>query len=142
MIDWLPALKDGDHGFVIVLTLVYIVYSLRGESGGAGSAVAKAFFSDDDGQTYFTDAADKIPPFDHKGKQAVTAYVFRCNGGKPFVGYLEMYDPQTKKVMEDALSGKAPPVAYAGYTGQDGGHASGAGPGSRAQAQQRRAPQG
>ena len=89
---------------VIVLTLVYIVYSLRGESGGGASAgTAKAFFSDDDGQSYFADGADKIPPFDHNGKPAVTAHVFRCNGGKPFVGYLERYTPEGKKRRESLL---------------------------------------
>ena len=99
---------------VIVLTLVYIVYSLRGESGGGASAgTAKAFFSDDDGQSYFADGADKIPPFDHNGKPAVTAHVFRCNGGKPFVGYLERYTPEGKKRRESRQANKSPHLTAA-----------------------------
>src|SRR5205814_886672 len=47
------------------------------------------YFSDDDGKTYFQDDASNIPPFDHQGKQAVSAYVFTGSDGKPFVGYLE-----------------------------------------------------
>ena len=47
------------------------------------------YFSDDDGKTYFQDDASNIPPFDHQGKQAVSAYVFAGSDGKPFVGYLE-----------------------------------------------------
>ena len=35
------------------------------------------YFSDDDGKTYFQDDASKIAPFDHNGKQAVSAYLFR-----------------------------------------------------------------
>jgi len=47
------------------------------------------YFSDDDGKTYFQDDASNIAPFDHQGKQAVSAYLFTGSDGKPFVGYLE-----------------------------------------------------
>jgi len=49
----------------------------------------RGYFSDDDGKTYFQDDASNIPPFDHQGKQAVSAYLFAGSDGKPFVGYLE-----------------------------------------------------
>jgi len=51
----------------------------------------QAYFTDDDGATYFVDDINKVPPFDHDGRIAVRCYVFRCPDGKKFVGYLEKY---------------------------------------------------
>jgi hypothetical protein len=99
----------------IGLALLFIIWQA---CGGKGGGVGRSYYSIDDGATFFIEASNKIPPFKHEGKDAVRAHVFKCSDGKPFVGYLEMYDPQTKKMMEDAMAGKAPPVAYAGYTGQ------------------------
>jgi hypothetical protein len=99
----------------IVLALLFIMWQA---CGGSGGGPGKSYYSVDDGATFFVDDSNKIPPFKHEGKDAVRAHVFRCGSGEPFVGYLEMYDPQTKKMMEDAIAGKAPPMAYGGYTGQ------------------------
>ena len=99
----------------IVLALLFIMWQA---CGGKGGGPGRSYYSIDDGQTFFTDESTKIPPFKHEGKDAVRAHVFKCSDGKPFVGYLEMYSPQDKKMMEDAIAGKAPPMAYAGYTGQ------------------------
>jgi hypothetical protein len=63
---------------------------------------AKEFFSDDDGKTWFVEDAAKLPPIDHNGKPAYRAKVFKCAGGKPFVGYLERYDPRDKQRFEEA----------------------------------------
>jgi hypothetical protein len=52
-----------------------------------------SYYTDDDGKTFFADTDDKVPPFDHNGKTAVTAYVFQCKGQK-FVGYMERFTPQ------------------------------------------------
>jgi len=49
----------------------------------------RAYFSDDDGQTYFVDDAKKVAPFDHNGHAAVAVHVFDCGNGKQFVGYVE-----------------------------------------------------
>lgn len=103
-------------GSLIFLALVFIFWYNCGGSGGAGSG--RSYYSIDDGKTFFEDASNKIPPFTHEGKQAARAHVFRCGSSEPFVGYLEMYTPNDKKVMEDALAGKAPPAAYAGFSGQ------------------------
>lgn len=60
----------------------------------------KAFFSDDDGKTWFADDWSKFSPFDHDGMQAYRAHVFRCGDGPPFVGYLESYAEEVKPVLE------------------------------------------
>src|SRR5207237_8725398 len=49
------------------------------------------------------DDANKVPPFDHKGKEADRARVYKCDG-KTFVNHLERYTPDAKKKMEAVIS--------------------------------------
>lgn len=66
------------------------------------------FFSDDDGVTWFEADDQKIPPWDHNGKQAVRAYVFTCDGGKTkYVLFLERYKPEAKRMMEQSRTAKS-----------------------------------
>lgn len=105
---------------IIGVALLFIMWQC-GVFGGAGSGggSSKAFFTIDDGKTFFIDDASKIPPFKKDNKDAFRAHVFTCDGGKTkFVGYMEAYAPQDKKLMEDTIAGKAPPQPYPGYTGQ------------------------
>ena len=62
---------------------------------------AQAFFSDDDGATYFADSFYKLPPFDHNGRPAVRAYVFATPSGQKFVGFLQRFKPDVLKTMRD-----------------------------------------
>jgi len=97
-----PSLVAGIAGVVIIAAVVSIVMQARNSSGGG----SQAYFSVDDGQTYFTDSKYTVAPFDKGGKQAVRAHVFMC-GGKPVVGYLSRYTPEALKVMEDVKQAKA-----------------------------------
>jgi hypothetical protein len=63
--------------------------------------IDRAFYSDDDGQTYFVDEVDKLVPFDHNGKQAYRAYVFKCSSGKEFVGYVSRYSDTARAKLEE-----------------------------------------
>lgn len=99
-------------GVVIVAILIagyFIVQQFRGSSGG--TPATSAYFSDDDGKTYFKDDITKLAPFDHGGKEALRAYVYSCNG-KPFVACLERLTPELKaemvKARETAGTGKPP----------------------------------
>jgi hypothetical protein len=61
-----------------------------------------AYYSDDDGATYFEDDNKLVPPFDHHGKQAYKAYVYTCDNGRTkWVGYLEGYLPDARKKVEE-----------------------------------------
>ena len=114
-----PTITAAVTGGIILLAMVFILWNTCSSGGGGADAVGKTFFSIDDGKTFYPDDANKIPPYTKDGKQAVRAHVFTCDGGKTkFVGYLEMYTPEEKKMMEDAIAGKAPAAVYAGYTGQ------------------------
>ena len=89
-----------------------------------GSGAGKAYFSIDDGKTFFTDSSDRVPPFDKGGKPAYRAHVFEC-GGKREVGYLSRFTPESIAALEEAKkyrgTGKPPPnvgaLASIGTTG-------------------------
>ena len=74
------------------------------------TAPSRAFFTVDDGTTWFTDSAEKLPPFEHEGKQAYRAHLFTCDGGKTkFVAYMERYSEAQKRQQEAARDGKPRP---------------------------------
>src|SRR4051794_23591957 len=82
---------------VVALAVGIAAMAFQLSSGGIGRSGEQAFYTTDDGATWFTDAADRLPPFDYKGKEAVRAYVFECNG-KPFVNHLERWTPDRRKL--------------------------------------------
>lgn len=94
-----PAIATGATIAVIVIAVGFIIYSQMGSSTPKPST--HAFYTVDDGATYFPDDAKKIAPFDHEGKEAVKARVYKCADGKEFVGYLERYTPDAKKKLEE-----------------------------------------
>jgi hypothetical protein len=97
-----PALTGGVMAVIVAAAIAVAV----GTSASYGPRHRdKAFYSVDDGQTWFVDDVNKVPPFEHDGKQAVRARVFTSDGGKTsFVGYLERYTPEAKKLLESALA--------------------------------------
>src|SRR5690242_15812342 len=69
---------------IALLAAVYFLWSAMGGST-AGRSGTQAYFSIDDGKTWFVDDGKKIPPFQKGGKDAVRAYVYRCPDGTKFV---------------------------------------------------------
>jgi hypothetical protein len=54
------------------------------------SPPAFAWYTVDDGKSWFQDDFERIPPFQHEGKPAVRLHLYSCDGGKTtFVGYLQ-----------------------------------------------------
>ncbi|WP_428939559.1 hypothetical protein [Fontivita pretiosa] len=99
-----PAFTTGATALIILVALGIIVYQLVG--GGDNTAeftAGKAYFTIDDGKTWFADDASKLPPFEHQGKPAYLAFVYTYDGGKTkFVAYLQRYTPEAKKRIEEA----------------------------------------
>lgn len=61
-----------------------------------------AWYTVDDGKSWFQDDAERIPPFEHDGKQAVRVHLFTCDGGKTrFVGYLQKLPEEVLKKYRD-----------------------------------------
>jgi hypothetical protein len=78
-------------GFVLLVLLV-VLWEWAGSSnhGADSGGPTQAYFSDDDGATYFSGPADQSVPFTKGGKTVNRAHVFKCNG-KLVVGYLSRY---------------------------------------------------
>jgi len=65
----------------------------------------QAFFTTDDGETWFADSAYRVAPFEHAGKEAVIAQVYSYAGGnKQFCAYLAKYTPEAKQKLEPAIA--------------------------------------
>jgi hypothetical protein len=95
--------KNKPLGIAIVVVMIAVAAGLvyLFDRSGEIAPLTRAYFSDDDGKSYFVDDSNKVCPFDHDGKQAVQAYVFQCDGSKPFVGYLCRFNESGRKRMED-----------------------------------------
>jgi hypothetical protein len=65
----------------------------------------RAYYSDDDGKTWFADSAYRVAPFDHNGKTAVVAHVYSyADGAKEFCAYLAQFTPEAKAKLEAAIA--------------------------------------
>jgi len=84
---------------VILFAIGLIVMQVLANRKAYPTKLPDAYFSIDDGKTYFAENSENIAPFDYSGKTAVRAYVFACPGGKPFVGYLERYTPKARHTL-------------------------------------------
>ena len=119
-----PAMTAAATAGIIVLAFIFIGWQACGGGGSTALLNDKAFFTIDDGKTFYVDAATNIPPYQKDGKPAVRAQVFTCDDGKTkFVGYLEMYSMQDKAMLEAMAKGAqggagAAPAPYVGFAGQ------------------------
>lgn len=105
-----PAITTGATVGLIVIAIVVIVWQiLPSRDGGAGAGgVRKAYYSDDDGKTWFEDDLYKVTPFKSKnGKDAVRAHVFKIGDNKPFVQFLERFKPEVKEKLEKQVADPA-----------------------------------
>lgn len=93
-----PAITTGATIAVIVIALIFIGMQMFGSRGPA--IPTQAYYTIDDGKTWFADDIKKVPPFDHNGQQAVKVYIYKCGDGEPFVGHLERYTPEAKAKVE------------------------------------------
>ncbi len=92
--------NQGGAAAVLLAIIAILVGAIGYRSfvnAGPDRATDKAFYSVDDGRSYFLDDADKISGFDHEGRPAYRAHVFRAADGAPFVGYLERLTPEARE---------------------------------------------
>ena len=90
---------------VAVLMIVGAAIAIYVQARDTGAGSGDAYFSTDDGKTYFADKLTKLPPFDKDGKPAYRAHVFEC-GGKRVVGYLSRYRPEAIAALEEAAASR------------------------------------
>lgn len=100
-----PAITTGVTAAIIVVALIIIGWQLFG--GGGPRIPTKAYFTVDDGQTWFADDINKIPPFEHNGQQAYRVHLYTCDGGRNvFPTHLERYTDQAKAALLRAREGE------------------------------------
>lgn len=85
-------------GFVVVALLIGMFQVIRSHPPTISDKPERAFFTVDDGKTWFVDDVTRLAPFDHDGKQAVRCYIVDCNGRR-FVNHLERYTDEGKQAM-------------------------------------------
>ena len=112
-----PAVTTGVTVAVLVVLVAFILYQVFA-GGGSGTVPqpTKAWFTTDDGNSYFPDDINKLPPFKKDGKDAYRAYVFQCKDGKKFVAWVERYTLDGKKRVEQQMAKKEPPMLEEGGT--------------------------
>ena len=105
-----PRITCAPRAAVVILVLIAAALQTAGcdKRGGAGGGKAggtpKAYFSADDGKTFFADEATRIPPFKTAaGATAHRAYVTRCADDKLFVAYVEKYADEDKRSLENSM---------------------------------------
>ncbi len=64
----------------------------------------RAFFTTDDGKTWFTGQATDIPPLACGGKTAYWVEVYRCSRRSSFAVNLETFDPADKAKVDQAIA--------------------------------------
>jgi hypothetical protein len=108
---------------VLVMGVLLMIWQLWPQKPPV-AAPGRAYFTVDDGASYFEDDATHVPPFQHDGKEAVRAHVYRCGEtGRAFVGWMEKYSPQTKdkidKFWQDPANRTKFPPEYGGERGHE-----------------------
>src|SRR5271156_5642109 len=87
---------------IVVILVALAVISWRNFSR-PDPIMAKAFFTDDDGKTWFVDDAANLTPFDHDGKPAVRCYVYQTDKGNMFVACeAELPDAVRQELMKES----------------------------------------
>ena len=84
----------------------------------------QAFYTVDDGETWFADSAYRIAPFPHEGKTAVIAQVYSYAGGsKRFCAYVAKYTEPARAKLEPAIAkaqaNNEPPGSAAPFRDRD-----------------------
>jgi hypothetical protein len=97
-------------GVAVALLLVAAIalsYQMSGREVVGAAAASSAFYTDDNGKAFFKDDTDKLPPFEHNGKQAYRCDVFQDAGGKQFVGLIYRFTDSGRQQMQDYLPKKS-----------------------------------
>jgi hypothetical protein len=86
-------------GGVAALCVGFLLWQTLGAGGGSSAErPVQAFYTADDGKTWFPADADQFSPITHEGKPAYRVHVFKCgDSGKPFAGYLERLSDAMRK---------------------------------------------
>ncbi len=97
-----PGVTAGVIAVIVVIASLLILWQLG--VFGADPDAGRAFFTVDDGKTWFPEDSKQLPPFQEGGKEAVQAHVYECPGAEPFVVFLERYTAEGKAAIESGMT--------------------------------------
>jgi hypothetical protein len=93
---------------IIVLALIFIWYQIKGESIPEAPP-ALAYYTTDDGKTFFAEDQLHETPFQKDGAEAVRAWRYTCGDSKDMkVAYLERNTAEFRKQLETAKKANQP----------------------------------
>jgi hypothetical protein len=96
------SLSTGGAILLFVVAGAYLAYTQWPQRLPKGD---EAFYTVDDGQTWFTGSIYQAPPFDYDGKTAVRAMVYSYDHGhRTFCPFVERYDSTMKRQLDDAVA--------------------------------------
>ena len=101
-----PVIGIGVGLGILLIAIGAIGYQLLGGGNSAGDIPTQAYYTDDNGKTFFKDDINKVVPFDHNGRQTYRADVFKGPDGKQFVGLVYRHTPIGKHELETYISTK------------------------------------
>src|SRR4051812_30098576 len=107
-----PAIAGVGAAIVVAASVAFGAYFARQPTGPRPVGEGMAYFSTDDGKTWFADLASKPSPFQKDGKRAFRVYVWRCRGGAPFVSHLQRA-ASAAEVPADDTGGRGAPASAA-----------------------------
>jgi hypothetical protein len=99
-----PAVTASIAVVALVFAAILIYHQTLGRPRRNVKLMNSAFYSDDDGKTFFIDDDTKLPPFLHDEKIAVRAAVYRAADGKLFVAYLQKFSDAQLNEIEAAIA--------------------------------------
>lgn len=127
------SVKVGVGAILILVSVIFIMVTMR-ESSPQGYTT-KAFFSVDDGATWFADDATKPSGFLKDGKPAYLVNVYTKGSGKPFVGFLRKTGAVELPAPPKAVAPKLPSLGGSVDQGKFSQHAVPSSVGTPAQAE-------
>jgi len=89
---------------ILIIAVGIFSFQLRGGDNGMPPAPKNAFYTDDNGKTFFKDDVNNVSPFTHNGKQAYRVDVFKGSDGQQFVGLIYRHTDPGRKEMEQYIS--------------------------------------
>jgi len=107
-----PALMASFAAVSLLLGAAALYFQTVGKPHVSVRLLNAAFYSDDDGNTWFIDDASKLPPFDHNGKPAVRAAIYRYDDDKKFVAYLEKFSDAQLAQVQAAIAAHPEETAH------------------------------
>ena len=92
------------YGTIAIIIVVLVVIFFQVKPASLPAPANAAWYSDDDGTSWFADEINKVTPFINPktNREAVSAYVYECPDGK-FVAFLEKPEPAVKAKWDEWL---------------------------------------